>query len=137
MSGAGVGAALFCLEPVTVLEPTQLGRSRSRLRDLASGASTGAAQKSGGSATLSKKVKNTKFGSLDVAQGGPVADVYNFQAKLMALAELMEEDGGGRSQARRQYRARPTTPAPLAALQRSKVSQDRGWGGNEELGVEG
>ena len=47
----------------------------------------------------------------------------------MALAELMEEDGGGRSQARRQYRARPTTPAPLAALQRSKVSQDRGGGG--------
>ena len=41
------GAAFFCLE----LEPTQFGRSRSRLRKLGT-SGAGAAQKSGGSATL-------------------------------------------------------------------------------------
>ena len=41
----GAGAAFFCLEP----EQTQFGRIWSRLRDLGT---SGAAQKSGGSATL-------------------------------------------------------------------------------------
>ena len=42
---------LFCLEP----EPNQFGRSRSRLWDLKT---AGAAQKSGGSATLDSRLIN-------------------------------------------------------------------------------
>ena len=47
MLESGAGAAFFSLEP----EPTRFGRSRSRLRDLGT-FGAGAAQKSGGSATL-------------------------------------------------------------------------------------